>query len=251
MMLSARFVRPLLLVLTLGATLAPLQGCLPLMIGGAAATTASVVTDRRSVAEQVSDQTIEMELSSQLRSQFGDTARISAESYLGVVLLTGDAFSDKAKMQAGEMAGKIKNVKSVSDQIHVGPLASFGDVASDTWLTSKVKATLATTNEVPSRAIVVTSHLGVVYLMGMVTKREGDLAAVATSTISGVVQVEKLFKTISVAEANRLDTLKQEPGKAAPIGEGTTGTTPATAAPVGTANQSAPAASGVELMPVK
>ena len=251
MTLPVQFVRPLLLVIALAATLTPLQGCIPLMIGGVAATTASVVTDRRSVSEQVSDQAIEMELTSQLRNQFGDTARISADAYLGVVLLTGDAFSDKVRTQAGEIASKVKNVKSVSNQIHVGPISSFGDVASDTWLTSKVKATLATTNEVPSRAISVTSHLGVVYLMGMVTQREGDLAAAATSTISGVSRVEKLFKIISVAEARRLDNFNQTSGKPAPIGEGATGESPAAASPGGTANQGAPAGGAVELMPVK
>ena len=246
-------------LLAVAATLAAgsISGCVPLIVGGAAAT-ATVVSDRRNVQEQANDKNINANVNSALKKQFGDnamqagdTARINSNAYLGVVLLTGDAFSEKAKAQAGEIAGKIDGVKSVSNQIHVGPISSFGDVASDTWLTSKVKATLATTNEVPSRAISVTSHLGVVYLMGMVTQRERDLAAAATSTLSGVSRVEKLFKIISVAEARRLDNFNQTSGKPAPIGEGATGESPAAASPGGTANQGAPAGGAVELMPVK
>jgi len=52
----------------------------------------------------------------------------------------------------------LKNVKSVSNQIEVvKELASFGVVSNDIWITSKVMTTLATTKDIPSRTIVVTT----------------------------------------------------------------------------------------------
>lgn len=237
-----------------------MTGCVPLVIGGAAAT-ATVVSDRRNVQEQANDKNINANVNAALRKQFGenaaqagDTARINCNTYLGVVLLTGDAFSEKVKSQATEITAKIPGVKSVSNQIHVGPLGTFGNDASDTWLTSKVMAKLASTYDVPSRAIVVTSHLGVVYLMGMVTQHEGDLAAAAAAEVSDVVRVDKLFRIISQSEAAKLDNLNGKMpsmpqssssgmGESATMGE----SAPSAAAPKG-----APASGGaVEVMPIK
>ena len=245
-------------LLAVAATLAAgsISGCVPLIVGGAAAT-ATVVSDRRNVQEQANDKNINANVNAALKKQFGDnatqagdTARINSNAYLGVVLLTGDAFSEKAKAQAGEIAGKIDGVKSVSNQIHVGPLGSFGDDASDTWLTSKVMAKLASTYDIPSRAIVVTSHLGVVYLMGMVTQHEGDLAAAAAAEVSGVVRVDKLFRTISQSEAARLDNFENKlpstsKGSSSGMGES------ATIGESAPAKGAAGSGGAVEVMPVK
>ena len=237
-----------------------LSGCVPLIVGGAAAT-ATVVSDRRNVQEQANDKNINANVNAALKKQFGDdslqagnTARVNSNTYLGVVLLTGDAFSESTKAQVAEVAGKIAGVKSVSNQIHVGPLGTFGDDASDTWLTSKVMAKLTSTYDIPSRAIVVTSHLGVVYLMGMVTQREGDLAAAAAAEVSGVVRVDKLFRIISESEAARLDNLNNKmpstsqgsssgAGESATIGESVPSPAPA--------KDAAGSGGAVEVMPVK
>ena len=249
-------------LLAAAATLAAgsISGCVPLIVGGAAAT-ATVVSDRRNVQEQANDKNINANVNAALKKQFGenvaqagDTARINCNTYLGVVLLTGDAFSEKAKAQAAEITGKIDGVKSVSNQIHVGPLGSFEDDASDTWLTSKVMAKLTSTYDIPSRAIVVTSHGGVVYLMGMVTQREGDLAATAASEVRGVARVDKLFRIISESEAARLDNLNNKlsstsqssssgMGESATIGESAPSPVPAKGA--------AGSGGAVEVMPVK
>ena len=94
-------------LLAAAATLAAgsISGCVPLIVGGAAAT-ATVVSDRRNVQEQANDKNINANVNAALKKQFGDdstqagdTARVNCNTYLGVVLLTGDAFSEKAKAQ--------------------------------------------------------------------------------------------------------------------------------------------------------
>ena len=82
--------------------------------------------------------------------------------------------------------------------------------------------------------------------MGLVTQREGDLAAAAAAQVSGVKRVDKLFQVISPAEANKLDDLNRifstsgssSGGNTTPMGENS-----ATPAPAGGA--------GVEVLPVK
>jgi osmotically-inducible protein OsmY len=149
---------------------------------GAAATTGIVVVDRRTVGQQVEDKTIEIKVAGSIRSKFGDSVRVNTTSYDGVVLVTGDSLGNDRKAEISEIARKTQSVKSVSNQVNVvKETASFGELSNDTWITSKVMTTLATTNEIPSRTIIVVTDRSVVYLMGLVTQREGDLAAAAAA----------------------------------------------------------------------
>ena len=239
--------RPVMLMVFLAIMTSLLQGCIGLAITGAATATGMVVTDRRTTAQQADDKLIELKVNNQMRTRYGDSARINSMVYQGVVLLTGEALIEEIKVQAGEIASKIEKVKSVSNQIVVvQEISPFSVITNDTWITSKVMATLATTKEIPSRTINVTTDRSVVYLMGLVTQREGDLAAAAASQVSGVRRVEKFFQIISPAQANKLDSLSGVSkdtgtplGESAPIGEGTA---PATAAP---------SSGGVEVMPIQ
>jgi osmotically-inducible protein OsmY len=244
MRLLAPFVRPLTLCLALAGTSALLQGCIPLLVGGAAATTGIVVVDRRTVAQQVEDKTIEIKVGSAIRSKFGDSVRVNINSYESVVLVTGDSLGNDRKAEITEIASKTQSVKSVSNQVNVvKETASFGELSNDTWISSKVMTTLATTNEIPSRTIIVVTDRSVVYLMGLVTQREGDLAAAATAQVSGVKRVDKLFQVISAAEANKLDDSnrvfnKTPSSNTTPLGEAPAAATPASGA-------------GVEVLPIR
>lgn len=245
-------------LLSLGALGTLLSGCVPLLIGGVAAGTTVVVTDRRTVGEQAEDETIGIKIATELTRQFGDTARIQTTTYLNRVLLTGDAFSEKIKQQAGEIAAKTQGVKSVANEVRVGPIGSFADLTSDTWITSKVKATLATTNEVPSNTIAVTTSHAVVYLMGLVTQREADLAAKAASRVSGVKKVEKFFQIMTPEQEARMRAKQQESSSLpssnpSPTGESTPASVGAgsSSAPSGGGASGAPASGAVEVMPIK
>src|SRR5690606_10575052 len=109
--------RPLLLAAMLGTAALSLSSCAPLVGGGAAATTARVITDRRTSGAQLEDQNIAFKAEYQISQKLGDAARISAVSYNGLVLLTGDAPSEAAKAQATEIARGIQHVKSVVNQM--------------------------------------------------------------------------------------------------------------------------------------
>lgn len=186
----------------MGAALAcitALSGCGVLVVGGTAATTALVATDRRTVGQQVEDQAIEMKTAAEMRRLFEDTdtARVNAMSYSGLVLLTGDVPTEQAKQQAGQAAQKVEKVNRVVNELRVGELTALSVRSNDTWLTSKVKTTLINTREVPSRTINVTTERGVVYLLGKVTDAESQRAAIAASSVKGVNKVVKLFQIVS------------------------------------------------------
>ncbi|MGB6242335.1 MAG: BON domain-containing protein [Castellaniella sp.] len=204
------------------AGLSILSGCGLLIVGGTAATTAVVATDRRTAGEQVDDQTIELRASSEMNKAFGDKARIVGTSYAGRLLLVGDVPTDADRQQAVSIARGITKVHSVDDYIRVGDLTPLSVRTNDTWITSKVKSQLMTTDNVPFRTIKVTTERGIVYLMGKVTATEGELAAKVTSSITGVNKVVKLFQIVS------RESLITDDGKSAPVTDSSSSSATAT-----------------------
>jgi osmotically-inducible protein OsmY len=174
-----------------------LSGCGLLVVGGAAATTAAVATDRRTAGEQVEDRAIEMKTDAEMRRLFNDRARINATAYAGVVLLTGDVPTEPAKQSAASAAARVEKVVKVVNELRVGDLTPLSVRTNDTWLTSKVKTQLINTKGVPTRTIIVTTERGIVYLLGKVTSAEGQMAATAAAAVVGVNKVVKLFQIIS------------------------------------------------------
>lgn len=209
------------------AGLTLLSGCGALVVGGAAATTAVVATDRRTTGEQVEDRAIEMKVAAQMRTLFDDKARVNSLSYAGQVLLTGDVPTAADKQRAGDATAKVEKVVKVINELRVGDITPLTVRTNDTWLTSKVKTALINTKEVPSRTIVVTTERGVVYLMGRVTQEEGQRAAIAASSVGGVNKVVKAFEIISAASLIDTPAPIQDTNSPAPMSQPESGDTQA------------------------
>lgn len=218
----------------------PLAGCGLAIVGGAAAGSAVVATDRRTAGEQVDDQTIELRVSSEMNRAFGDKARVVGTAYSGRLLLVGDVPTDADRQKAESVARTIPKVRSIDNYIRVGDLTPLSVRTNDTWITTKVKTELASTKDVPFRTIKVTTERGVVYLMGKVTADEAQRAGIVASGVTGVNKVVKLFQVVA------RETILAEPGKPAPV---TDSSSTGTSAP---ASSPAPAASGggAQTMPV-
>lgn len=193
------------------ACLSTLSGCGLLVVGGAAATTATVATDRRTAGEQVDDQTIELRIANEMTKAFGDTARVANMSYAGRVLLVGDVPTDADRQKAADLARATPQVTAVDNYIRVGDLTALSVRTNDTWITSKVKTRMVATEGVPFRTIKIITERGIVYLMGKVTATEGNLAAKTAASISGVNKVVKLFQIVA------RETLLTDSDKPAPV----------------------------------
>lgn len=178
-------------------SLGALSGCAPLVVGGAAATTAVVATDRRTAGEQVEDQTIEMKAGSEMRKLVGEKGRVNTVSYAGNVLLMGDVPTEQDKQRAQELVSKIEKVKRVYNQLRVGEITPLSVRTNDSWLSTKVTTTLINTKDVPTRTIIVATERGVVYLLGRVTPAESERAGKAAAGVAGINKVVKLFEIVS------------------------------------------------------
>ena len=198
----SRGVRRGLPLVLAGAALssALLSGCGALLVGGIVVGSAMVATDRRTTGAQVDDETIEVKSSSRMSETFGDRARIDTTSYNRLVLLTGEVPTAEDKTRAEQVVARVPNVSAVVNEITVGPLNTFGERSKDTYITTKVKTSLVDAKDLFANSIKVTTHRGVVYLMGRVTEREANRASEVARGVSGVVKVVRVFELISEAE---------------------------------------------------
>lgn len=193
-----------LVAATLVASVLP--ACAPLVIGTIAAGTAIVATDRRTTGTQVEDTSIELRVRNELGAAFKGSAQdvhISVNSFERKVLLTGEVPSEQAKVQAGEIASRSLNVRTVVNELTIAPPSTLGQRTNDTTIGTKVRAQFVNTKEIPFNSVSIVTERGIVYLMGFVTEKEGEIAAHVASRVTGVQQVVKVFDYGTPEEVQR------------------------------------------------
>jgi osmotically-inducible protein OsmY len=173
-----------------------LSGCVPLVVGGAVAGTALVATDRRSVGAQADDEAIELKIANVRSDKYGDRVHVNVTSYNGIVLLSGEVPDEAARQDIVQMARATDRVRGVHDELAVRANTPLSERTNDTYLTGLVKSRFVEQNRFPATQVKVVTERGVVYLMGIVNRQEGDAAAQIASTTSGVRRVVKLFEYI-------------------------------------------------------
>ncbi|PZQ66359.1 MAG: transporter [Variovorax paradoxus] len=190
--------RPLAAALA-GATLvASLSGCVPLVVGGAAVAGAGMVaTDRRTSGAQLDDQSIELRSAARIRDIANDTMNITTVSYNRQVLMIGTVGSEADKRRAEEVVRGTPNVRSVVNEVVVGPALGIAQRSNDTYITGKVKASLLDAKDIFANSFKVVTEGGVVYLMGLATRRELDRATDIARSVSGVQKVVRAVEIIS------------------------------------------------------
>lgn len=183
----------ILQLLALAALLAVLHGCAAVAVGGAAGG-AVLIGDRRTVGTITEDQGIELKTARRIDEKLGDKAHVNATSYNRIVLLTGEVPDQAAKDAAENIARSVENVRNVVNELSFGPPSTFPARTSDSYITSKVKARIVDANKFNPLYVKVVTEVGVVYLLGLVHKREAADATEIARTTGGVSKVVRVFE---------------------------------------------------------
>jgi osmotically-inducible protein OsmY len=226
--------RTINILLAASAILACLPACAPLIVGGIAAGTALVATDRRTTGTQVDDQTIQLRVSEELRTSLhGGPVRISVNSFERKVLLTGEVPNEQVKADAGAIAARSLNVRTVVNELTVGPPSTIGQRTNDVALGGRVRAAFIGTRDIAFNSVDIVTDRGNIYLMGLVTEREAEVASSVASRVPGVQRVVKVFDYASAEEVQRRRAIAAQPApptqSPAPIVTPPVTTTPGTA----------------------
>lgn len=172
-----------------------LSGCVAAAFMAGTSAGGLVVSDQRDWKTRSEDSYIEhrLDLNIVQDPQFKNS-HIDLSSFDCVVLLVGQTPIASLKVTAEKIAQSTPNVKKVYNEITIGPPISFGQKSQDVWITSAVKSALLVKSGLRSGSVKVLTENSTVYLMGLVTQEQANLAVDAARRVDGVRNVVKVFE---------------------------------------------------------
>lgn len=172
-----------------------LQGCVAAAVVGVVGG-ASVAADNRSLGNQIDDQKIELDAHAKLANSeaLNNNTNLHVISVNGSVLVIGQAPNSYLRDQAIKAINEVNGINQLHNQIRVSNTTSFTTKSNDVWLTSKVKTALFGRDELDATNIKVVTENGEVFLMGLVTKAQADIAVDIARNVGGVNRVFKIFE---------------------------------------------------------
>ncbi|MCL2872006.1 MAG: BON domain-containing protein [Betaproteobacteria bacterium] len=190
---SRQWATPFMALTAAVLVVVPMSGCAPLLVGAAATTGVVVATDRRTTGSQLDDTTMSTSVFLKINDKYGDKVHVGVASYNGIILLTGEVPDQATSDGAAQIARNEDRVRAVQNELMIGPVSELSSRANDSYITSKVKTRFVDSQFSPTHIKVVTER-GIVYLMGIVKKEEGDQAIEIARKTSGVKRVVRIFE---------------------------------------------------------
>lgn len=172
-----------------------LQGCVGAVLIGAAAVATKSAVDPRTIGTQVDDSTLELRVINAINKdpKLKKEAKISVTAYQGKILLTGEAQSSELSERAKAIVAKVEGVSEIYNEIRQGRPVDLATTSSDIWITTKVRSQLLSILSMKSSKLKVVTENGEVFLLGLLTRKEGESAAEIASKVSGVKHVTTAF----------------------------------------------------------
>lgn len=174
-------------------------GCAGAVIGGTAAGVA-VAHDRRDAGTIINDQELAWKLTQAIYDDkhIAREAHINVSVYNGSVLLTGESPTEDMKLRANAIASAMPKIKNLYNEIIIAEPSSLLARSKDSYITARVKFALIdnSSQQRGLTSVKVVTENRVVYLMGMVSADEAELATHRARTVDGVAKVVKLFEYI-------------------------------------------------------
>jgi osmotically-inducible protein OsmY len=179
-----------------------LPGCISTaIVAGAAAGAAggSIIYDHRSAKTMLDDRDITFNMQQELDhdKQLNGHANLSVASFNHIVLLVGQAPNSELRNRAEEILKSHTKIKMLYNEITIEKPISDIASANDSWITTKVKALLLATPGLNSATLKVVTENSVVYLMGLTTRSQAEIATDKARSIAGVQKIVKLFEYLN------------------------------------------------------
>lgn len=155
--------------------------------------------ERRSLETVASDKAIEQAAFEELHDDFDlmTQSHVNVNAYNGLALVTGEVTSAELQSKIMDIVRVIPNVKMVRDSLTLGSLSQGSTRTSDKMLKEQLEKALKQIQTLPnfsSSMVKVVTENGVVYLMGLVSKEEGNVVVNVTRLQSGVQQIVTVFE---------------------------------------------------------
>ena len=195
----------LLLILSSSFSFLSLQGCIPAAIAGGGAAAASSSQSPLPLGTQVEDMTIKSKCMGVLNRipALNNNSNVEVVVFNRIVLLLGQVPSDDIKNQIANNISEIDRVRIVYNQLTVGTPTSFSQYAKDSWITTKVGSSFI--GKINPMQFKIVTENGIVYLIALTNKEDGDIASQLASQVSGVKQVIEAYSYIQPSSTAEID----------------------------------------------
>ena len=180
--------KPITAVLLL-AFLAPLSGCVSMVIG-AGATVGVAAMEERPLKVHLRDTTIATEIRYNLvEASEKFITGVGIEVYEGKALITGVVENEVMRAHALKLVWKVEGLKDVYNELQVGD-NGITNFAKDSWVTTQLKSKTTLDQDVLAINYTIETVNGVVYLIGIAqSKREIDKVIAHARSLSYVKRV--------------------------------------------------------------
>jgi len=174
-----------------------LGGCIEAVVVGGVATGVIVAADRRNAEVVGGDERVELTAQSRIGDRYGDKVHVNVTSFNYNALVTGEVPDEQTKAAINKIVLEVPLVKGITNELHVGALSTMSTRGNDTYITGKVKGSFVTENKFQANYVKVVTEAGVVYLLGLVTRKEADDATAIARSIEGVKKVVRIFEYLN------------------------------------------------------
>lgn len=172
-----------------------LSSCVPAALVLGATVGGAVVYDKRSMQTITQDQ----RSAESAGGIISDTpalqnTHIAIAVFNHVLLLVGQTQTEQQRDTAYQIASKTKFVSRVYNEITIQKPTSTWQRSKDAWITTKIKAEMLTRRGLHSTEIKVVTENNVVYLMGVLSSHQADIAVDIARRTKDVQKVVKVFE---------------------------------------------------------
>lgn len=126
-----------------------------------------------------------------------EDANFEVTSFEGIILITGQVPSAEMIPIATTEVESLRNVRKVYNELVVAGSTSILSRTNDSWLTTKIKSALAAEEDTDATRIKIVTENGVVFMMGLLSRKEADAAVRTAREIRGVQKIVKIFEYIN------------------------------------------------------
>ncbi len=176
---------------TMLAASTSLGGCVPIIIGGAAASGYTLATEDRTPQQIATDAAIAAAAHKYWADASSDLARdVSATSYDSQLLITGVVPNEAMKTEAERRARQIDSVKQIYNEVQIGQPTTLGQDARDNVVSNSLRTKFLADSQVRSTNYTTHTINGIVYIIGYARNAaERDLVLSYARNLSNVTRV--------------------------------------------------------------
>lgn len=174
--------------LLLAVSIFVFQGCSSALTKGA---------DRRTEGTYIEDGTIADTATERIKKKYADKVHINVNSYNRKVLVSGEVADETVKADITRIIGGVQNVTAINNELAIGPMTTLSSRSGDAITTSNVNFRLSDSGkDLRAERVKVVTENSTVYLLGLVTHSEAEIAKEVVRTSRGVKKVVPLFEYI-------------------------------------------------------